>query len=166
MAFELKALISERARLVKMTEGFSSARVLDLADDACLLPLTKSLLEEIASKGEAGDGPFPDLSVNAVVAKLAEKASWAGPVAYIEAEYDTGKNYQGAVVWSDGEVRWGPTIESRPWDPRESPYQNRPVNKALREFGVKPDDGGDEDEWDVSGINRYLTTEDWGAPGR
>lgn len=158
MAHELRALIADKGRLTELAKELRSAAIIDLCSGLALLPLNKDLLAELKAKG-AGKAPFEGLTLPQAVAEWAKAGSASGPIAYIETDYRKGKDHQAGLVWSEGEVLTGPLTDDTAWDPRESPLQDRPVNKALRTLGVKP--GASGDEWDAAGMSRHRRTEEW-----
>lgn len=155
MAFRLRALLGERSVLQEAARSLRNARLAALVEDLVLLPLIDGPAD--------GAKPFPGLAITAPAAAAAKRASLKGPVAYIEADYSSGKDFQAAVVWTGGEVSGGPATDASAWDPREPGLSERPVNSALRLLGVGA--GECADEWDAVGLARYPTTEAWAAQG-
>lgn len=158
MGFEIKALVAHKDLLAEMAKRYPSAKTAELVQGLALMPLTGPLRKEICPK-EEGSPPFEGLVLCGHLADWAQETSRTGAIAYIEADYAGGVNHQSSVVWEGGKVSAGPFVDDTAWDPRESPLQDRPVNKALRTLGLKPDPGGDE--WDTAGLNRKRATEDW-----
>lgn len=161
MALHLRALIAQRPVLEAAARGLKDVRLSALTDDLCLLALTGAVDSQLAGKGPA---PFDGLKASPGLAEAAGKASRVGPVAYIEADYKKGLDFQGAVVWSGGGVVGGPWVDGTAWDPREPGTSERPVNSALRLLGVGA--GEYADEWDAVALARHLTTESWAAQGK
>ncbi len=143
-----------------MAEQLPSAQVCDLTDDLALLPLTEAVKAEALSEGGSEEPPFEGLALSKDLVDCARKDSKSGALAYVEAHYPEGSNHQGAIIWSDGEIIFGPLIDDTAWDPREI-NENRPVNRALRTLGLQA--GSYDDEWDAAGFTRHPTTEDWGG---
>ena len=119
---------------------------------------TEAVKAEALAEGSAEEPPFEDLALSKDLADCVRKASKSGALAYVEAHYPERSNHQGAVVWSEGEIIFGPLIDDTAWDPREI-NENRPVNRALRTVGLQA--GSYDDEWDAAGFTRHPTTEDW-----
>jgi len=70
-----------------------------------------------------------------------------GLVGYIVAEYFGGCGDQFSIIWSDGEIVFGPL------------RQPDAINQALRRFGVNADQG--KDEFDSVGLGRHRHTDQW-----
>lgn len=154
MAYHLRALVAEKALLEKLAKP-AGVRVVELTKELSLIPLTEAQEAKVPGKDVAA--AYDGLKVSK---KLAAWASGApGAIAYIEADYGAGKDYQAAVVWENGEVNAGPWKDGTAWDPRED-ARERPVNGALRILGVRH---GSEfnDEWDAVALARHTETEAW-----
>lgn len=152
MAYRLRALIAEKGQLERLARGLKGARVVELAESLGILPLTAEV--------EPGVPPaFQGLSLSASVAEKAVAASAQGPVAYVEADYTAGKDFQASVVWIGGKVSSGPLIDKHAWDPRDEALCERPINAALHLLGVSAE--GFDDEWDAVGMARHRDTADW-----
>lgn len=156
MALELRALIAAKDRLERLAGRFKSARVVELAEGLGLLPLTAELEREA---GGAASGPFAGLRLGAALAAAAVELSKSGPVAFVEAAYGDGRDFQASVLWQNGRVTAGPLKADTVWDPRDEDLCERPVNAALRALGISADGPGDE--WDAVGLARHRRTEDW-----
>lgn len=143
MAYRLRALIGSRASLESIGRKSPSGRLVELAQGLHLLHLA----------GETGAGPFPGLDLSGRLAGWASEASGSGPIAYVEADYGPGRNFQAGVAWSSGRVLAGPLCDRAAWDPREPSMKERPVNVALRALGVVAE--GYSDEWDAVALNRH-----------
>lgn len=157
MAYRLRALVSEPLRLAALAKTAPGVRVVELTKELSLIPLTEAA--EAAVPGKDSPGPFPGLRVGGKLAAWAAAGSKSGVLAYIEADYGSGKDFQAAVVWEDGEVSAGPWKDATAWDPRED-ARERPVNGALRLLGVRH---GSEfnDEWDAVALARHIDTDAW-----
>ncbi|MFH2202793.1 MAG: hypothetical protein ABIJ96_06745 [Elusimicrobiota bacterium] len=155
MAHHLEAFVAERAQLEHMALKLPSAKVVDLAADLCLLPVTAAVKADITGSDEPA---FAGLDLSEKLAQLAQECSRAGAIAYIEAHYLKGRDHQASAFWSQNKMTLEPSIEDTPWDPRES-NDTRPVNKVLRILGLKP--GSFDDEWDAAGLTRHNATENW-----
>lgn len=154
MAYHLKALVAE-TRLLDGLAMSAGVRVVELTKELSLIPLTEA--QEAKVPGKDAAPAFDGLRVSNKVAAWA--AGVQGTIAYIEADYGAGKDYQGAVVWEGGDVTAGPWKDATAWDPRED-ARERPVNGALRILGVRH---GSEfnDEWDAVALARHIETEAW-----
>lgn len=157
MAYRLRAFVSETPRLAALARTAPGTRVVELTKELSLIPLTAA--QEAKVPGSDGPLPFAGLKVSAKLAAWASAGSKGGMLAYIEADYGAGKDFQAAVVWEDGEVSAGPWKDVTAWDPRED-ARERPVNGALRLLGVRH---GSEfnDEWDAVALARHIDTDAW-----
>ncbi|MBI5596356.1 MAG: hypothetical protein HY928_09745 [Elusimicrobia bacterium] len=160
MALHLRALIAQRPVLEAAARGLKGARLSALTDELSMFALTGPVEDQFSHEGPL---PFDGLKAPPGLAEAANKASMLGPVAYIEADYKKGLDFQAAAVWSGGAVVGGPWVDGTAWDPREPGTSERPVNSALRLLGVGA--GEYADEWDAVALARHLTTEDWAAQG-
>lgn len=159
MSFELRALIGSRQALEPLTAQLPGAKLIELADRLVLLPLSSALEERLSPEDRA---PVLDgLRLGARVARLAKGASGTGPIAYAEADYSPGRDFQAAVLFDGGKMVGPPRSDRAPWDPREPAMVERPVNAALRALGV--DRGDCDDEWDAVALARRPTTDAWAA---
>lgn len=157
MAYRLRALVAETPRLAALAKSAPGVRVVELTKELSLIPLTEKA--EAAVPGQDAPGPFAGLRVSAKLAAWAAAGSKNGTLAYLEADYGSGKDYQAAVVWEGGDVSAGPWKDATAWDPRED-ARERPVNGALRLLGVRH---GSEfnDEWDAVALARHIDTDAW-----
>lgn len=155
MAYRLRALIAETHLLQALAKP-AGVRVVELTKELSLLPLTEA--QEARIPGKDAAGPFPGLKVGAKLAAWAAAGSKSGMLAYVEADYGAGKDYQAAAVWEDGEVTAGPWKDATAWDPRED-ARERPINGALRLLGVRQ--GDFNDEWDAVALARHIDTDQW-----
>ena len=93
------------------------------------------------------------------LADLLRRASAAGPIAHVEADFAGGVGQQGSVVWDDGEVVLGPIVDRiGPLSPAK--LEAGPINRALRRLGVQRS-SDDIDEFAALGLGTYRETEDW-----
>ncbi|TBR17859.1 hypothetical protein EPO15_16025 [bacterium] len=155
MAYHLRALVAETALLTKLAKP-SGIRVVELTKELSLLPLTAAQEAKVPGKDDAT--AFDGLKVSKKLALWAASGSKTGTLAYIEADYGAGKDYQAAVVWEGGDVSAGPWKDGTAWDPRED-ARERPVNGALRLLGVRQ--GDFNDEWDAVALARHIDTDQW-----
>jgi hypothetical protein len=143
MGYYLQAIIGKQQTLTQHASAFQHARVVPLAQDIAIIPITDDLYDEIADGGEVER--FEKLSPG--VEEWAQRISAVAPVAYIEAEFFGGTGGQSAVAWSGGSRVLGPL------------HSQDAVNEALRFFGVRVD--GAHDEFAAVGLDRHRDTSDW-----
>ncbi|MFF5259475.1 hypothetical protein ACFY4C_11070 [Actinomadura viridis] len=135
MSYGLDAVIGPFDLLRKATGPVREAVVAPLRRRLGLLPVTRALLEELASppvRDGAGQR-FTLLSpgLEELVARWSREAS----VAYVEASFFGGDGYQTAAVWRSGGMEWGP---AHTWD-FSGPRREWPINAALARLGVTLD---------------------------
>lgn len=143
MSYYLHAIIANQQVLARHAPAFQRARVVLLAQNIAIIPITDDLYDEIANRGEVDR--FEKLSPG--VEEWTERMSVAAPVAYIEAEFFGGTGGQSAVAWSNGSRVLGPL------------HSQDVINLALRYLGVRKD--GEHDEFDTVGLGRHRDTDDW-----
>ena len=156
MAYRLRALVAEKSLLERLAKP-GGLRVVELTKELSLIPLTEA--QEAKVPGKDGAPAYDGLKASKKLVAWASAGSKGGLLAYIEADYGAGKDFQAAVVWQDGEVNAGPWKDGTAWDPRED-ARERPVNGALRILGVRH---GSEfnDEWDAVALARQIDTDAW-----
>jgi hypothetical protein len=77
------------------------------------------------------------------------RSSHQGPLIYFETEYFGGAGGQGAAVFQDGELIFGPD-----W------AKVGPINHALKLLGISIDPPA-QDEFETVGLHRHRDTEGW-----
>lgn len=75
-------------------------------------------------------------------------------LAYLATNYFGGKGYQGAILWLDGALRFGPVTR---WNDKGAPFPDAegPINQALRGLGQEPGDA--LDEFDSFGLGNFRS---------
>lgn len=157
MSFELRALIGAERVLAPLVLKLPGARLAELAEGLALVPLAVGVEAALEAEGRVPE--FDGLRLGRKIAALAKEASKTGPVAYAEADYSPGRDFQAAVIWSGGRMLGAPKLDRAAWDPREPAMVERPVNAALRALGVQR--GDYDDEWDAVALARHDSTEAW-----
>lgn len=150
-------MIAARTVLDGIARSLPGSRVADLADGLGLLPISVEL--ESSFPAAERKAVFDGFRLSLRIEGLARSASSAGPVAYVEADYSPGRDFQAAASWAGGKLSGKPRIDRAAWDPREPAMTERPVNSVLRALGVQCHDYGDE--WDAVGLARHRRTEEW-----
>ena len=97
--------------------------------------------------GQSDEAGFGHLTTDVLQALL--EASQGGQFIYFETEYFGGEGGQGASLFRDMRLEYGPT-----WD------GIGPINTALRMMGVQTVPPA-IDEFQTIGLNRNRTTEAW-----
>ena len=143
MGYYLQAIIGRQQTLAQHASEFQHARIVPLAQDIAIIPLTDDLYDEIADGGDVER--FEKLSPG--VKEWVQRISMVAPVAYVEAEFFGGTGGQSAVAWSGGSRVLGPL------------YALDAINQTLRFLGVRTN--GVHDEFDAIGLGRHRDTADW-----
>jgi hypothetical protein len=153
----ISGFIGRLEMLREATAPSEGERVVPLAQGFGFLPIVERL------KAPADPGPFPEME-----RLMGRLASWAAEqshrflLAYVETEYWAGRGGQGAVVWQAGAVVFGPAVTSNedlPEDAERPPPSERAINRAAQMLGVARGDAFDE--FDVLGLGRYRSNDDW-----
>ena len=155
MSYELRALIGSKRVLDPVAAKIAGSSTVELAHGLFILPL-----KELSRAAAAAKAPLPKkFEPPPEIARLAMEASAVGPIAYLEADYYPGRDYQAAVSWEKGRIAVEPQCETAAWDPREMNLSDRPINTVLRALDVTA--AGYNDEWDAVAMARHSRTEDW-----
>jgi hypothetical protein len=96
----------------------------------------------------------PSKATSDEIASVAPLSAGSG-LAYLATNYFGGKGYQGAILWLDGALRFGPLTY---WNDKPLPVAARPINRALRGLGQEPRDTFDE--FDAFGLGNYRSYKD------
>ncbi len=132
----------------------SQAVLVPLEQGMALVPMTKALAGTVTDGGSTRALGFSVLpsGFDWVLAEW----SVAGPVGYVEAEYFGGPGSQRAVLWSGGQLAFGPVAVGEQ-DPR--PPEGTPISQVLARLGVSR--GDHFDEFDAAGLGRHRRTDGW-----
>lgn len=144
MAYSIEALIGKRDALQAHVSRFKHARIVSMAQEMAILPITDELHKEIGGENDAT--PFYKFSPQ--LEEWAKRISQHSPVAYVEAEYFGGSGNQSAIVWSSGDRILEPT------------QSESAINDALKLLNVSAADIAG-DEFDAIDLNTHRDTESW-----
>ena len=144
MGYTLQAFIGEQAVLEKL--DFENAKVVALTDRVGLVPMTGELYDEI-NQMRAGPSIEGILFLNENVEREILKRVGNAQIAYITADYAGGNGGQCGVFWQNGDRAM------------VHPFGPGVINEILRQFGVVAT--GSRDEFEVTGLNRFRSTEEW-----
>lgn len=153
----LEAVIGGEPVLRVLAAGVPEARVVPLAQDLSLLPMTDVLFDAVAVAGAPGLDGF--WKAPAGFGRVLAACSATGPVAYVEAEYFGGTGTQSAQVWDAEKVVLGPLHLG---ERESSAAAGTPISQALRRLGTTK--GDHADEFDAAGLGRHRRTDDWLSP--
>lgn len=114
-----------------------------------LVPLMDDTVDALGSTeaSDIAEGRFWKLTRGAQ--EWLERASLAGPIAYVETDYFGGVGTQAAAVWEAGRLRWGPESGDI-----------GPINDALHLLGV-PRVGAGHDAFERVGLQRHRSNDRW-----
>ena len=109
------------------------------------VPLDSRELKQLDGEHQPLPG-FEYLSPELV--RLLAIASQSLDLAYVETHYFGGTGDQGAAVFQEGSVVFGPKVG-----------ENNPINEALRALGIVA--RGEVDEFDLLGLGRFRSNDKW-----
>lgn len=139
---------------------YRNAQVVSLRQKFALLLLTEDLFDELAVASDDHQNVRDDrfLYLCSRTIRVAKFFSLKTPVAYVETDYFGGIGSQGAAVWANGELIFGPTVSAS----REGwadDHSGAVINIALQRIGVTKD--GCSDEFEAIGLGTYRSNQDW-----
>jgi hypothetical protein len=148
MAHFVTGLIARHAALKQFAATRGIAEPIVLTDVLSLLPLGSDALEKLLpdEQHEFYDG-FNYLSP--ALARVFRQASDRCVLLYFETEYFGGMGTQGAAVFRDGDIVFGPQSA-----------ELGPINNALAVLGVRPLPPA-VDEFETVGLQQHRSVEEW-----
>lgn len=156
---EIQALIGADAATAAIVKAWSDATRRVLAEELFIVPLTPALTRQMLGK----DLHWPDLEDPDDGQALAQRlepllnavgaARPAGILALVLTQYFGGAGAQAGLLLRDGRLEVGPLL---------GPGS---INTVLRELGVRREDAGGMDEFDVVGLGRWRSSEEVAATG-
>ena len=161
MSYVLRALIASEKTLQPITHRYATAKLVALRQGIGIIPLTHDLYAEIHAEEQGEDRVLPESfqSLTSNIALLAQGASTAGSIGYIEAEFFGGVGSQAAALWRDGQIVYGPTVTGSEPDMPLLPMSEWAFNSVLRLLGVSAADG--IDEFATVGLGSHRDTGAW-----
>lgn len=144
MDYSLRALVGSPAVLASATREHPLTRIVPLTHGLALIPLGDVLLKEIELGNEAATSVPGFLLLSSSLMAWVVRASEAGPIAYIEAEYYEAVRSLSASVWDKGRIALGPL------------HEKTALTRALAHLGV-----ADADPFTALGLDRFRSTEEW-----
>lgn len=160
MSHVLSAFVCPERIARDMVDRIGIVSAVRLNQGLALVPLGDEVCEGYRPT-VSPEAPEADLATDLDGFYLTEELEWLaatlskeGPVAYVQTDYFGGIGSQGAIVWKDGRVVYGP---ERSWDVPVSPQH--PINRALRFLRVEP--RGHVDAFEAVGLDWYRETGDW-----
>lgn len=148
MGHQVTGLLGSRGVLASFAALRSLHEPVPLPQGLAILPLRDDDIDSFLKPSLSGhvDG-FRYLSEAFIVELTA--ASLAGPILYFETDYAGGTGMQGAAVFHDGAVVFGPSVAER-----------GPINGALAWLGVRVVPPA-ADAFESVGLHHHRRTEDW-----
>ena len=147
MTHIVRGVIADSQLLRSFAQVHSFNGPISLAGDLALLPLRD---EDIQSFSVAPREPVHDFEcLTAEFVEVLCALSRAGSVLYFETEYFGGAGSQGAAVFRDGSIAFGPESADI-----------GPINKALAFLGVCVAPPA-RDQFETVGLHRHRTVEAW-----
>lgn len=158
MSYELRALAGPY-HAAAQAAGEAGITVVELPQGYGLVPITPGVFDHL---GGSTAEPFGDTFclLSSGIEAVARRASYTGPIAYLEAEMFGGTGTQAMVAWRDGEIWLEPATTEFEWPPPDPASNSQwAFNQALRELGV--DRGAAFDEFDALNLGKHRHTEGW-----
>jgi hypothetical protein len=152
MAHSVTGLIAKHTVLEALSREHSLPWPVVLAGDLAILPLRDVDLApfQTALLESTGD-EWRNLSER-LLEELRRSSRYRGPLMYFETEYFGGLGGQGAVVFKDGQLIFGPRWAA-----------SGPINHALKLLGVRIE-APSRDEFQTVGLHLYRFTDGWLKP--
>jgi hypothetical protein len=148
MAHFVTGLIARPTVLEVFSRKHSLHSPVALVGGLAILPLREIDLDALqATPAGDEDGRLQHLSKH-LLDKL-QRSSRHGPLMYFETEYFGGAGGQGAAVFQDGELIFGPS-----W------AEIGPINHALKLLGIRVEPPA-RDEFETVGLHLHRDTEGW-----
>ncbi|WHT18031.1 hypothetical protein N8J89_33700 [Crossiella sp. CA-258035] len=152
--YELTGVLGRAELLRDRVAGLPETVVVELNQGLGLVPVGEELFRELTGARRVDFAELPE-----TFAALLAEWSQAGPIAFVEAEFFAGDGYQGASVWRDGLLEWGPVVEETCGAARP----DWPINTALTRLGAVSDG---RDLFSSVGLGAERDVADWLARGR
>jgi len=151
MTHQVTGLIGDNHFLQRAIGSQWTKRLTDLGQGFALLALPAETVDApvVLEVADAGDG-FQYVTPRLL--EILSEMSRGGRIAYFETEYSGGLGGQGAIVFDDTRVAYGPCWADK-----------GPINSALKMLGVRVTPPA-IDEFDTLKLGRYRMTEHWVCP--
>jgi hypothetical protein len=148
MGHAVTGLVGKMETLERFADKHSLHRPVSLAKHLAILPLRDDDIDSFLAPPLTG---FPKgfVYLSGQLLRELEAASRQGILLYFETEYFGGVGAQGAAVFRDGALVFGPSSAER-----------GPINQALAMLGVRVMPPA-RDEFETVGLHRRRHTEDW-----
>ncbi|MGW0521059.1 hypothetical protein [Crossiella sp. NPDC003009] len=151
--YELTGVLGRAELLRDRVAGLPQAVVVGLSQELGLVLVGAELFRELTGARRVDFAELP-----AAFAALLAEWSRTGPIAFVEADFFDGDGYQGASVWRDGLLEWGPVVAETCGAARP----DWPINAALARLGAVSDG---RDLFSSVGLGAERDVADWLARG-
>ena len=153
MTHWISGVIAARPVLERIAASHTLNAPAELHEGLGFLPLDESNLGELVGAVDANrsndvddGGAFEHLTPE--LTRWCAAQSALGPIVYVETRYFGGEGSQGAALFADGHVAWGPAND-----------RAGPINQALSLLGVTASSA--HDAFDTVGLGRHRGNDDW-----
>lgn len=152
MGHHITGIVAHRDTLRRLETNFARQSCFELADGLAFLPLDDENLDEVVGL-HAGNalGTFEYLTEH--LFELLCVGSRNGELIYVETHYHGGVGGQGAAVFRDGTIVFGPKSGD-----------GSAINEALSQIGVTPHPE-QFDAFAAVGLDRFRSNEDFREKG-
>jgi hypothetical protein len=152
MSHHITGLVARQDVFARLESDFSSEGRFELAQGLAFLPLDGENLDRIVgAEGGAAIGDFVFLTERLVEHLKAQ--SRAGALLYIETEYFGGTGGQGAALFQNQALAFGPEFGA-----------GGAINRGLMLLGVKR--GASRDAFETAGLQIFRSNDDFRSKGR
>lgn len=110
MGHHIQAFIGREELLQEIAQHYSNAIVIQLPQRFGMLPITKQFYHGLTNPQHPLDTDNRFLYLGTKLHQIGKVFSVKAPLAYVETEYFGGTGVQGAVVWSNGQIIFGPAL--------------------------------------------------------
>ena len=159
MAHHIQAFISREELLREITQHYPTAIVIPLSQGFGMLPVTKPFYDGLPNPQHPDEADNRFLYLGPKLLQIGKAFSVKAPLAYVETEYFGGAGFQGAVVWANGQMIFGPALTGDGEDFQTDDLPDGAINIALRKLGVLR--GNSHDEFDAVGLGNHRDNESW-----
>ena len=110
MGHHIQAFISREELLREITQHYPTAIVIPLSQGFGMLPVTKPFYDGLPNPQHPDEADNRFLYLGPKLLQIGKAFSVKAPLAYVETEYFGGVGFQGAVVWANGQMIFGPAL--------------------------------------------------------
>jgi len=160
MGHHIQAFIGREELLREIVRHYPNAIVIPLPQQLGMLPITERFYDGLPNP-QHPDDKVDDrfLYLGPKLHQIGKAFSVKAPLAYVETEYFGGTGFQGAVVWANGQIIFGPALTGDKEDFQIDDLPDNAINIALRKLGVLK--GGSHDEFDAIELGKHRGNERW-----